>query len=249
MPIANVLGFTMVTLDFQYKEKYWKKISEHVQAKHGESEIIASDAVIGTLKECFQILCNDFEELIEKVPEASFFIFAHNFHENSIDIWKLQLSGIQLSIHESDFATTRRVLKFILEYGCSHDLIGNPNFSQEIVAKRTEYLQHLEELIYIGYQAIGISEYIAQCQLFPCSISIYVENEILKIQPQEPYNSLFKFIEADYPTHSHAVELYNTIPDLKQALLDNLGIDYDIVSSDIPHPLNPEIIFFCEGPE
>lgn len=231
MPIANVHGFTMVTLDFQYKEKYWKMISEHVHKKHGEIEIIASNEVIETLKECFQILCDEFKTLIEKVPEASFFIFTHNFHENSIDIWELQLQGIQIPINESDFATTRRVLKFILEHSCGIDLIGNPNFGQELFAKRQEYLQHLEELLYIGYQAIVISEYIARCQLFPCSISIYVENEVLHVQPQEPYNSLFKFIEADYPTHSHAVELYNTIPDLKQALIDNLGIDYDIVAS------------------
>lgn len=238
MPIENVFGYNMVTLDFQYKEKYWKILSDHVESKHGGKEVVSSDEVTSVLKECFNLLCDEFRKLIKQLPEASFFIFTHNFHENSIELWDLQLKGQKLPINESDFASTRRILKVILEHGCGLKLKGAPSFGDELFQKRFLYLRHLEELLYIGYQAIGISEEIARCQLFPCSTGVQVIEGNLELLSYEPYQSLFRFIETDYPTHSHKVELYNTIPDLKKELLDNLGLDYDKLASITNEQIN-----------
>ena len=238
MPIENVFGHNMVTLDFQYKEKYWKLLSNHVKSKYGNKEIIESNEVIGTLKECFQILCDNFKTLINQIPEASFFIFVHNFHENSVELLQHQIAGNTLPINESDFAQTRRILKIILEHSCGLKLKGHPHFPTEMMQKRFAYLKHLEELLYIGYQAIGISEEIARCQLYPCSIGIQIKDEKLNINSYEPYQSLFKFIESDYPTHNHKVELYNTIPDLKKVFKDSLGLDYDILASVTNEQIN-----------
>ena len=232
MPVVNVLGYTMVSFDFSYKEIYWKELTEIVQSEFGEKEIRNAATVQNIFKKCFSHLRARFEELIDKEKRASFYIFVHNFHENSIELYFKVLNGEKIPYDESDLAIIRRILKIIQEQGCGNELIGSKNFSSEIFALRLEFLKILEELLYVGYQAINFSEFIAKSQLFPTSIGFQVIKNKLTILTYKPYENLFQFIESEIPKHNEDVKLYNeAITHFRRVLKYEVGLDYDIIAS------------------
>jgi len=161
------------------------------------------------LKECFKILGGKFSELIESLNLASFYLYVHNFHENSIELWKLQLEGQQLPMNESDFAIIRRILKIILEQGCANNLKGCVNFKQQITEKRDEFQMYLEELLYLGYKAIELSDYIARSQLFSKSVGFQIQEGDLNILTYSPYNYIYDYIDQDIPKHNSYFEVVN----------------------------------------
>jgi len=238
MPIYTVEGYRMVSPNFSYEEEYWSALSLHVIENYGEDEIKDSSLVQLILKECFQILEGKFIELINNQNLASFYLYVHNFHENSIELYRRQLEGQTLDLDTSEFAITRRVLKIILEQSCSIDLIGTPNFGREMRDNYDDYLSYLERLLLIGYWAIGISDYIAKSQLFPNSIGIEIKDNSLCILAYEPYNYLFNFFIKDLSIHDEQVVLNNTLVELKQIFLNELDISYDVLASIISDNVN-----------
>ncbi len=240
MPVVTAFGWTMITMDFSYSDKYWNLLSDHVSAKFDDTEIKEPSTVQETLKECFQILGDKFMKLIKAQNLASFYLFVHNFHENSIELWKKQLEGQTLPMNESDFAIIRRVLKIILEQGCANDLIGCPNFEQQVNVKQFEFEKYLEDILYLGYQSISISEYITRSQLFPKSIGFQVIENQLNILTYSPYDSVYDFIIKDIPKHNRTVKVFNVIKEFQAIWKNELGVDYNILSSIV---LEKENIF------
>ncbi len=231
MPIVPIENMLMVSPNFLYSEKYWTILSNYVSTTYGTSEITEPKLVQNILKECFKLLEKEFLSLINTQNKASFYLYVHNFHENSIELWQKEVNGVKLDINKTDFNATRRILKIILEQSCALNLVGAVNFGDEMFQNRFEYLQQLEELLYLGYWAIGISEYIARGQLFPKSIGIRVKNKELNILIYPIYKHLFDFIDKDIPRHSSKVVLDDTITEFKQILKVTLGLDYDILAS------------------
>lgn len=231
MPIHHVENLLMVSPDFSLKEKYWVMLTSYVREHYGEKEIKEHTVVQQVLKECFQILNEEFMGLIKNENKASFYLYVHNFHENSIDLWLRQIRGVSLTINEEDFAATRRILKIVLEQSCGLELVASPNFGQEMHSNRFVFLNLLEELLYLGYWAIGLSEYIARSQLFPNAIGIKIEKDELNILFYQPYSHLFDFVHQDLSRHNNSIVIYNTIIEFKTVLLEHLGIDYDVVAS------------------
>ena len=219
MPIYTVEGHRMVSPDFSYEEEYWSALSSHVIENYEEDEIKDSSLVQKILKECFQILDGNFTELINNQNLASFYLFVHNFHENSTELYRRQLEGETFEIDTSEFAITRRVLKIILEQSCSIDLIGAPNYGREMQDNSDDYLIYLEKLLYIGYWAVGISDFIAKSQLFPNSIGIEIEDNSLSILAYEPYNYFLNQFIKDISRHDDQIVGYNTLNELFRILV------------------------------
>lgn len=220
-------------MEFSYSEKYWHILSDHVTEKFGDTEISEPSAVQETFKECFQILGGKFTELILSQKLASFYLFVHNFHENSLELSEKQLNGQKLPIDESEFAVIRRVLKIIIEQGCANDLIGCPSFRQETDDKRLEFTKYLEELLYLGYLCIEVSDHIAMCQLFPKSIGFQVKEKLLNFYIYPPYKFVYEYIEKDIPKHNSSVEVTNVIKEFLDIWKKDLGVDYGILGSII----------------
>ena len=237
MPIHHVQKMLMVSPDYSYKEKYWTILSNYVEENYGRDEIKSSILVQKILKECFTLLGEQFVNLIKSQNKASFYLYAHNFHENSGELWKQQLEGIKLSIDEEEFAGTRRVLKIILEQSCGIELVGTPNFNNEMYQNRFQYLKLLEELLYIGHWAIALSEYIARSQLFPKSIGISVVNHELNILTYSPYNLLYDFIHQDLKRHNDGVVINNTLKDFNVILKKSLGLDFHVIAAVVNEQL------------
>lgn len=238
MPILRVHNKKVVLPNYDYSEKYWPIISELVLGEVGNEEIKEPTQVTELLKKCFSKLCDIFHGKITEEKRASFFIFCHNLHEDSNELWLLQIKKIKLGINEEYFAASRRVLKILLEQSTTFDLTGNPNFFQEIRDNLTHFTTLLEELLYIGSWCVQLSELTARSQLFPTSTGIKVTDEVLDILTYQPYPELFKFVHQDMPKHNSNIALSNSILEFKEIIKNNYGISYDNLSSFMQQQVN-----------
>jgi hypothetical protein len=227
----------VVLANSDYKYKYWPILSNHVFEKYGNLQINEASEVQETLKECFSILCKIFSEKISEEKRASFYLFCHNLHEDSIDLWKLQIQNIPLNLNEEEFASARRVLKIILEQSTKLDLVGTPNFFLEMRENLGDYISLLEELLYIGSWCFIISEHTARSQLFTTSTGIQIIDGELNILTHQPYPELFKYIFRDMPRHASKVTLSDSIIEFKEIIKENYGVKYDDLSSFINQQL------------
>lgn len=233
MPIQIVHGKKVVLQNPGYKDKYWPILTQLVFEKIGNTEIKNPEEVQSILKECFAKLCTTFEQKLSEEKRASFYIFCHNLHEDSIELFLLQLRKIPLGINEEDFAGSRRILKIIIEQSTKLDLVGAPNFFLEIVKNLETYRKLLEELLYIGSWCFIISENIARSQLFETSTGIKIIDNELNILTYQPYPELFKYAFLDLPRHDSKVSLSDSIDEFKEIIQDNYNVKYDDLASFI----------------
>jgi len=239
MPTYRTLGYNMIDPDYTFKSKYWRFLSDYFIRFYGKTKRTDPFWVQKILINCFGLLSYNFRDLIKKEQKASFYIFVQNFHENSIILWNESIkTNPDLEI-SNDFPGVRRILKLILEEASFLDLIGHPNFGNEIKTNWNKYLRLLEELLYIGIWFFLLSEYIAKSKLFPNSISLGIEDNDLVIYENHPYNHLFRYIEQDIPKHDEEIVVDNNVEKIKQTFIDSLGVDYDVLGSVIS--MQPDI--------
>lgn len=229
MPTYRTLGYLMIDTDYSFKNKYWRFLSDYVIKFYGKEKITDPYWVQKILINCFGLLSYNFRDLIHRERRASFYVFVQNFHENSIVLWKEWCENNPNLKITSDFAGVRRVLKLILEEATKIELIGHPNFSNEIRANWENYIRLLEEVLYVGIWFFLISEYIAKSKLFPDSISLGIEENDFIIYENHPYNHLFKYIESDIPNHDADIALDNNVESIKRIFRESLGVDYDVL--------------------
>src|ERR1035437_8705955 len=98
MPLKRVLNYKVIEPDYSYSTKYWPQLSKLIKDKYGEEEITDAVTVQLVLKDAFSFLCAEFIDLLKKKPQASFFVFVQDIHEDSIEIWSKQLNGEKLPI-------------------------------------------------------------------------------------------------------------------------------------------------------
>ncbi|WP_026991791.1 hypothetical protein [Flavobacterium subsaxonicum] len=244
MAIIVSFGKKVITTDYNYSEKYWTEISRIIETKIGSAEIKDSDNVDELLKMAFNYFCGKFEELILSIKESAFYVYVSFLHEESLELYQKQLERISIGINESDFAISRRILKIIMEQGCRQNLIGCPNFMQDIKINHPKYDALIEELLYLGEFAYSMSENIARNQLFPGMLGVSIDKGELTTSTYQPYPTLLKYIEADIPKHDSHVAVSQSINEFKKLLQDEFNIDYDKLTGFIGHLLSkPEYSF------
>jgi hypothetical protein len=233
MALRRIQDKYIVLPNYDYSEKYWPIISKTVFDKIEEDEINTPILVEEILKDCFEILCSILNDKISEQKKASFYIFCHYIHEESIQIWQKQNEGLQLGEIEEDFAASRRILKIILEQSCKLDLVGSPNFCTEAISNIKSFTKGLEELIYIGTWCYNLSEYISRSQLFPNSIGVKIENGELNILTYQPYPKLFEFIYIEKQKHDSDIVLSDSMLGFKELLETEFKVDYNVLASFI----------------
>lgn len=241
MPIINVHGKKVVLPNYDYSEKYWPILSKLVFDEIGNNEIKNPDEVQIILKKCFEKLCAIFMNKISQELRASFYIFCKNIHEDSIELWLMQLKKIPLGINEEDFSASRRILKIILEQSTTLELKGCPNFLKEIIDNLKTYTVFLEELLYIGTWCYILSEKMARNQLFPMSTGIKVSSGELDILTYQPYPELFNYIHKEMPRHNSDVALSDSIIEFKDIIKNNYGVTFEELTSFIHKQMSQPI--------
>ncbi len=227
MPLHVSHNKRVITTDYNYSEKYWSELSIIIESEIDQNEIKDADEVDRLLKTGFQYLCKSFEEVIQQNLNSSFYVFINCLHEDSLELYELQLKRIPLGIDENAFALSRRILKIIIEQGCQHNLKGCPNFFKEIKGNLKKYISTTEELLYIGEWAYSFSESIAKNKLFPGSTGLRIEDGELVINTYQPYPELFKFIGKDIPKHDSQVAVSKSLIEFKDLLKNEFAVEYD----------------------
>lgn len=243
MPVINIYSKKIVLVDYSYQPLYWGRISQYII---DEFEKIGHD--VGTYEEkdpneveellngCFSILEDSFNSFLSAELRASFYLFIHNFHENSTFIYFQQLRGLQFdSKLESEMAVSRRVTKIILEQACRLDLVSAPSYGKEMMDNYDTFLKIYEELLYIGAMAIELSEFIAQNQIAPFSIGLRInENKDLEVLKFPPYKNIVDYVMTDMQEHNQKVVLNECMSDFKENL-DSCGVSqvYDKMVSPL----------------
>jgi hypothetical protein len=236
-------------LNFDLADQYWPEMTTIARPLHAGNEIRDPTAVVEILRACFRYLEDKFMALIAAETRASFYLAVHRFHESTTDLWIQQLNGTTLPVNGSDFAAVRRVLKLILEQGCANDLRNSINYSQDIAANSSAYLNTIDHLLYLGYWANGIAGFISRSQLFPEAIGVRFDEHGIDFVIYEPFATVLDYVDRDYFQHQPDVVLHNTIQELKQVFSEKLGIDYDYVTgwmTELPEEpvlVNPELLF------
>lgn len=244
MPGYIIESKRVIISDDKHKEIYWKELSEYIKDKYfgDTTEIREPKKVQEILKDCFTFLCTKLSQLIEDEKRFSFYLFCHNLHEDSIDIFIKQLEGFKLPFDEEKFAGSRRILKIILEQSTKYDLKGCPSFLIEMKNNWLEYCELLEKMIYVGEWAFISSEYIARSQLFPKAIGITINNGELTYLTYQPYPHFFSYIFNELPRHDSDVVLSDCIDEFKIIIEEKYNISYDnlcyFISEIINNPAN-----------
>lgn len=227
MPLLKAHNKNVLFTDYSYSEKYWAELSKLIESEYGSAEIKDPDQVDQVLKTAFQFLCRSFEAVINNMDKASFYLFINMLHEDSLDLYRMQLEKIPLGIDESAFAVSRRILKIIIEQGCRINLKGTANFIKEVMINHKVYVKTAEELLYLGEKAYELSEAIAKNKLFPGSTGVSIDDGEFTMNTYQPYPELHKFIAGDIPKHDEQVAVSQSIEDFKSLLLDKYGVKYD----------------------
>lgn len=230
MAIHRVNGWSIILPEFHYSEKYWTAISNNLYESYGNGSI-QSNIKVDVLKAVFKYFEVAFHDLLSTQTNASFYLYVSSFHENSLEVWKMQLHGYKLSFSETDFVVARRFLKIILEQSTSLSLTEITSYVKEIVARKDQFQKTLEELLYLGYQAFCVSDYIARLQLFPKSILVNIINKELEISTESGYDVIYRYIEQDMPKHNDKVEVINIIDELRDEWLNNFHFDFKKVGA------------------
>jgi hypothetical protein len=229
MPEFIIDNKKVVISDDKYKYNYWPELTAYIKGKYfiDTVKISEPEKVQEVLKDCFSFLCGKLGHLINNEERFSFYLFCHNLHEDSIDIFIKQLEGFSLPFNEEKFAGARRILKIILEQSTRYDLKGCPNFFEEMKSNMFEYSEQLEKMLYVGEWAFISSEYVARSQLFPKAIAVSIENNEITFLTNQPYELLFSHIFKELPKHDSHVVLSDCIDDFKSLIKEKYNITYD----------------------
>lgn len=238
MPLFRFENLYVVEPDYELANKYWPVVTQFVSEKYGSDELVDHEAIVQCLKDVFSFFCEGFKKKLAELPQASFFVFVNYIHDDSVEIWSRKLKGEEFPFNGEDFAGTRRIMKCILEQGCSLNLKGHPFFYKEICENFESYGRHLDELLYLGLKAFEYSEYIARSLLCPHSIRTKIDSGEFTVYIYPPFNTLFKFIFEDQERHKGKVAISNCVYELKSIFSEKLNVSFENFCGFVGHQLS-----------
>lgn len=238
----------VLTYDMSLKKEYWSALSAYIAKKHGKEKFTDHTKVEEILKDGFQFLVDEFRTTVLSENGYTFYKYVFWLHEESIRLMMKFRGGYkQDQISEEEFARYRRILKLILEQGCDVDMVWGPKLSPELVFKMDDKIQ---QLLYLGTWIYEFSDYIAHHRMVENYHYIrFNDDGDLVIDWQfhfgEAYDALLPHITQDYVG---AVFDEGALTELKQAIEDCFGINYDYAGGIIFHikehhnPNEPELL-------
>lgn len=237
MPVLTSNGYSIAVPQIGENHYYARLLNNHILEKFGEFTGTNSERDLEVLKSSFKFMEAEFMSIIGQQREAAFYLFVHNFHENSCALWERKIHRQSLEMDGGVLATVRRVYKIILEQGCGQTLSNCANYAETIFRKRFEYIQPLEALLFLGGWAIQLSEYISKQKLYPQSVSVIrVNNEISTDILPHLYTAINHF-ESAVNEHEKDVVVSNSLPDLQALLNESYNLNYSQLCSFLANPL------------
>lgn len=236
MPVKNSNNYSIAVPRFGEHKEFSNSLSNHVRETFGEFNEGSHELVSEVLKASFKFIEEKFMNIISTQTSAAFYLFVHNFHENSCLLWERKLSKLSVDIDSRELATVRRVYKIILEQGSGNSLTSSVNYSREIFTNRFVFLKPLEDLLFLGGWAIVFSEYISKHKLYPNAVTVkWINGELInEIHPH--LNAILTHFEDTLKDHEQNVVVCDVLPDFKALLLSTYNLNYNELGSFLNQP-------------
>ena len=243
MPVITSNEYKIAIPHVGENEVFSKELNTLLSQTFLNRNLNETSTVAELLKVSFKFIEDKFMELINLQTEASFFLFVHNFHENSCALWERKIQKLPVDIQGHELSTVRRVYKIILEQGCKLELVGTTSFQKQIFDKRFEYLSILEDLLFLGSWAIHFSEFISKNKLYSKSVSVELKDDtyINKIDPN--FEAVINHYQEQLDDHNKDVVICQTLEELKEIFSISYNIDYDTIFSFIENKKEYRVSF------
>ncbi|RYG51090.1 MAG: hypothetical protein EOO01_09255, partial [Chitinophagaceae bacterium] len=249
MPLVKVLGYSYVTLSYRFAGIHWTEITRQVRFTHGTGQVDDPIEVNQILQEILSYLIESFKDVVKENRSIPFLMFVHGIHESSMFISnKVQhdpdaIFDLLPEQDIKDLPGVRRILKLIMEE------ILIESFDEEIDEQiKTKSLPNkynveaLEELLYLGIQALQAVDQISKSAIFKKSIAFksHRKNQLTSFT-KSPYFQLIETISEDMATYS--THYYHDANDmLDGALKKTFGINLTEFLSALGMPLGSLIV-------
>lgn len=220
-----------IQYDQRSVNNYIPQLQQHLFAKFEAIETSKVEDVKNILSETFSWYSSVFEKLIESINDPNFLFYLFQYHEGSILLWRMSISGTDIhevyNISEDELSTNRRVMKIALEKCCDIDYLNSGNLTAE---KVTQINQIIEDLLFIGSELIGIGQYLAEVRMKPGTFSCTVEQQRFDVARLPEVEAIFSTI-IDQDRKDCALGIFDEdgVNDLKNALQGSMQLDFDFV--------------------
>lgn len=233
MPRVIIDDKIVISYDYSARQKYWTALSNHIIEKHSKGHYKDQAKVEEILLDSFNYLIDSFTQLISTEKKFTFFLYVFWLHEQSIKLFVKTLGGYKLEgISEVEFAMYRRILKLILEEGCTIDLEwGKFPTSEEVM----EMDKKIQELLYLGTWIYDFADNVAFQKMIEECFQVYFDQQNLVVVEWQyhygqTYKELFPMLAEDY---SKATFDEQAIHELRRTIEDCFKIEYDFAGGVI----------------
>ncbi|WPV67042.1 hypothetical protein [Chitinophaga sp. LS1] len=227
-----------ITYEQRSATKYHTQITNHIIQKFNLKEIGDPSNLGAILEECYDWCAQEFTKVISVIDDKLFVNYLFAFHESSIKLWTRLLSGENIyqtiAIKEDDLAINRRILKLALEQTCD---VTYTRISQTTAAILRQYDEIIEDLLFLGSELIGFAQYLAEMRMIRGTLLLDIDTDgYLKLVRPPAIEAIFsKLIEVMNEDFKYGIFDEKGVDEMKDALKNCLGIDYDFAGHQIVH--------------
>ncbi len=236
MPVIQEFGIPFVHWNERSLTKYWGTLSQHVIDKFGYGPFEEKHEVDAILSECFSWMLAQFRQITASERHLGFYKAVAGLNENLIEIMgHAQKNKRFLLIKEQDFVANRNTTRLILERACELDLIGAGSPADLSAVQ----MERLEDLLYLGMWIWGFAESLAEQQALGDIATIHIDSDrTISITRKHHYSAVIRLISSEFiRLGQKAIFDYDGVRELRVAIKDCLGIDYQGDVGTIPAPL------------
>ncbi|MEO6550742.1 MAG: hypothetical protein ABIN94_22250 [Ferruginibacter sp.] len=225
-----------ITFENRSIAKYSPQLSAFAIKKYGIDGLKKPVNLIPVMLGCYQWVADEFVKIIAAIPDYQFVLFLFTNHEASIKLYTRVLSREDIKstiqIDPQKLALNRRILKLALEQTCDVDYAG---FSKATPASVAHYTAILEDLLYLGTELIGFGQFLAEHRMIKNTLYIDIDKDgQLSILRTPEIEAIFsKIIDICNEDFTMGIFDEDAVPDMKKALQDCMGIDYDFAGGQI----------------
>lgn len=227
-----------ITYEQRSAAKYHAQITAHIIQKFGH-KAIADPAMLGfILEDCYDWCARQFTGIISVIDDKLFVEYLFGYHESSVKLWTRVLGGEDLyqtiGIKEDDLAMNRRIFKLALEQTCD---VTYTHLSKATPAILKQYDEVIEDLLFLGAELIGFAQYLAEMRMIQGTLQLDIDADgYLRLTRPPAIEAVFsKLVEVMNEDFKYGIFDEKGVDDMKDALKNCMGIDYDFAGHQIVH--------------
>jgi hypothetical protein len=237
MPLLYEFDIPIIHWGDASRIKIWPRISREIIKEFGRGPFLDSETIQRIYKHCFKWTFDEFRRLTQMERSLVFYVTVAGLYENTVQVQGYLCKNEPLqNLRELDFSLTRNSLRLILERACELDLkAGDP--TKDITEEQVSFL---EDLLYICTWIWNFAQGVAHHGLDDKAHieELHIDaDDTLRIHRDASVEALIRRrVEEMVKYGQAALGDYQGITELKTAIHEHFGIDYNNNSGFIPAP-------------